>query len=73
MKKIHPFITNIVFYASMLMGLFTLYSIYMSRKGLPPGACPVDNHQEKIILTIILAVGYFIMTYFTADKSRKGS
>lgn len=73
MKKIDPIWTNIVFYASLIMGLFTLYSIYMSRRGLPPGACPVESHTEKIAITIVLAVGYFIMTFFTKAPPKKES
>lgn len=71
MKKIPPALTNAVFYAAMLVGAYTLIRIFLSQQGLAPGACPVETHQEKIALTVILSVGYFIMTFFTKESKGK--
>lgn len=71
MKKIPPALTNLVFYSGMLMGVYTLIRIFLSRQGLAPGACPVESHPEKIIVTVILLAAYFIMTFFTKETPDK--
>lgn len=70
MKKINPKVADAFFYAALLMGLYTLFNIFVSNRNLPPGVCPADTHQGKIIATIVLVVVYFVLTFFT-DKDPK--
>lgn len=69
MKKIHSQITEGVFFATIFMGLYTLYNIFLSNRNLPAGVCPAESHQVKITVTILLAAAYLIMTLFAKEKS----
>ena len=64
MEKKLKLIENISYYLGLVLAAFGLYKIYMSRKGLAPGMCPIDDNREYLIggiifLVISIGVGFY--------------
>lgn len=44
----------------------------MSRRGLPEGACPVENYNLELKIAIGMSIIYFVLSFFIKeDKSKK--
>lgn len=64
---------NIYFYLTGAFTLYTMLRIYMSRRGLPEGACPVENYNLELKIAIGMSIVYFVLSFFIKeDKSKKG-
>lgn len=63
---------NIYFYITGAFTLYTMLRIYMSRRGLPEGACPVENYNLELKIAIGMSIIYFVLSFFIKeDKSKK--
>lgn len=69
MKKVLQWTEQITFYTGLLLAGYALFRIYLSRKGLPPGACPVDDNRIWINLAIACLVVSIILSFFQKKKS----
>lgn len=70
MRKIHPKITDAVFYLALLYSGYTFLQVYLTQRGLPPGVCPIETHNDKIVFSLVLIGIYFLMTFFTRKESK---
>ncbi len=61
---------DICYYLGLLVSAFGLYKIYISRKGLPAGACPIDDNRPILILGISLFI-ISIVLGFIGDRRSK--
>ncbi|NLC65318.1 MAG: hypothetical protein GX752_00090 [Clostridium sp.] len=63
---------NIYFYITGAFTLYTMLRIFMSRRGLPEGACPVENYNLELKIAIGMSIIYFVLSFFIKeDKSKK--
>ena len=71
MNKLFGKLINGLFYFAIVFSGITIYLIYNAQKNLPEGMCPIDNHREKIALSIILTITYLIADFFFTRHNRK--
>ncbi|MBU5292467.1 hypothetical protein FYJ27_02530 [Anaerosalibacter bizertensis] len=57
-KKNLEKISNYIFYTGLLVAVYGLYKIYISRRGLPQGVCPIDDNRP----IMYIAIGLFIVS-----------
>lgn len=67
-KKIYSIINNVIFISSLLISLYAFINIYLMRRGLPPGSCPVENYRPWLYLAIALGAVSFIASFFELKK-----
>ncbi|MDP3387001.1 MAG: hypothetical protein Q8S24_07195 [Eubacteriales bacterium] len=53
---------NILFALAVGFSGYTLARVYLTRRGLPPGACPIESFSTEISISIALCVLYFILS-----------
>lgn len=53
---------NILFILAVGFSSYTLARVYLTRRGLPPGACPISTFSTEIYVSIALCVVYFILS-----------
>lgn len=70
MKKNLEKISNYIFYIGLVVAVYGLYKSFISTRGLPPGACPIENNRPKLYLAIILLLLSYIMSYIN-DRQKK--
>lgn len=58
---------NIYFYIVAIFTVYTMIRIYLSRRGLPEGACPVENYNLELKIAIGLSIIYFILSFFIKE------
>jgi ATP-dependent Lon protease len=68
MRIINPKITNSVFYIAITVSIYNLLQLYLARRSLPAGMCPVDGNSAGITLSLTLIFIYFVMTFFTVKE-----
>ncbi|SHF20518.1 hypothetical protein [Alkalibacter saccharofermentans] len=68
MRVLNPKITNSVFYIAITVSIYNILQIYLARRSLPAGMCPVDNNSAGITLSLALIFVYFVMTFFTLKE-----
>lgn len=56
-------ISNYIFYLGLLVAAYGLYKSYISTRGLPPGACPIENNRPVLYIAIGLLVISTILSY----------
>lgn len=61
MRKNLGKISNYIFYAGVVVAVYGLYKSFISTRGLPPGACPIDDNRPKLYLAIGLLLISYIM------------
>jgi len=68
-KKLFKYIS---FGLGAALAVVTLYLVFSSRAGLPPGVCPVNNGLPFAIPALVLLVTAFV-TSFYAEKPKPKS
>ena len=58
---------NIYFYIVAGFTIYTMARIYLSRRGLPEGACPVESYNTELKLAIGMSIIYFILSFFIKE------
>jgi hypothetical protein len=53
---------NILFIIAIGFSGYTLFNVYMSRKNLPLGTCPMTSYSTEITISIILCAAYFVLS-----------
>lgn len=71
MKKNLEKISNYIFYIGLVVAVYGLYKSFISTRGLPPGACPIENNRPKLYLAIILLLLSYIMSYINDRQKKK--
>lgn len=69
-KKNLEKISNYIFYTGLLVAVYGFYKIYISRRGLHPGVCPIDDNRP----IMYIAIGLFIVSlvlYIICDFQEK--
>lgn len=63
-------ISNYIFYAGILVTAYGLYKTHISGRGLPPGACPIENNRPILYVAIGLLITSFILS-LVYDRQKK--
>ena len=71
MKKILYWAEQITFYVGLLIAGYAFFRIYVSRKGLPPEACPVDDNRVWIYTAIGCLFISIILSYIQKQQNNK--
>lgn len=64
-------IEDISYYLGMIVSLVGIVLVYMSRRNLPEGACPVDDYRYILITGIILFLVSLIMGFVRGRREKK--
>lgn len=71
MKKNLEKISNYIFYIGVLVAGYGLYKSFISTRGLPPGACPIEDNRPKLYLAIGLLLISYIMSFINDRQIKK--
>ena len=55
-------VLDIYFIVSMMVAIYTVINIFITRSKLPPNVCPVENHNTLITISIVMSLGYFVLS-----------
>ena len=61
-------ISNYIFYAGVIVAVYGLYKSFISTRGLPPGACPIEDNRPKIYLALVLLLASVIISFINDKK-----
>lgn len=50
-------------YFGIIIGIYGFYKIYVSRKDLPIGACPIENNSNIMHISIIILIISIIISF----------
>ncbi|WP_052447316.1 hypothetical protein [Clostridium polynesiense] len=70
MKNYFDKISNYLLYIGMLIGAYGFYVIYISRAGLPEGACPIEDNRPIMFVSIGFLIASLIFS-FASDYYKK--
>ena len=62
MKNINRYL-NILFALAIAASAYTLIRVYLSRRNLPPGVCPIQQFNVEIGISITLCVTYVLLSF----------
>lgn len=62
---------DITYYLGMIVSLLGIVLVYISRRNLPEGACPVDDYRYILITGIVLFVSSLIVGFIRSIKEKK--
>lgn len=71
MKKSLEKIGNCIFCTGVLVAAYGLYQIYINRKGLPSGVCPVNENRTIMYLAISMFIISLILYTIYDFKEKK--
>ncbi|HZJ56802.1 MAG TPA: hypothetical protein VFD89_00995 [Clostridia bacterium] len=54
---------NILFILAIGLSLYLLIGLFIVRRSLPPGVCPIDNKRPLMYIAIALALSSFVLTF----------
>ncbi len=63
-------LSNAALGLALITAAYAFVQIYLSRRGLAPGVCPIDDNRLMMFVAIGLAITSLVLS-FVADK-RKG-
>lgn len=66
-KGLRKFIENITYYAGLIISIVGLYLTFKARRGLPEGACPVENYSWVLITGIVLFLASMVFSFGNKD------
>ncbi|MGG7176880.1 hypothetical protein ACQPU1_04755 [Clostridium paraputrificum] len=68
-KRINK-ISDYLMYSGVIVGVYGLYKVIVSRVGLPEGACPISDNRGILYLGMTLLISSVILSFFSdrADK-----
>ena len=61
-------ISNYIFYAGVIVAVYGLYKSFISTRGLPLGACPIEDNRPKIYLALVLLLASVIISFINDKK-----
>lgn len=64
-------ISKYSFYGGILVAAYGLYKIYIDRRGLPLGACPIENNRPIMYIGIALLVISLVLDFVGDFEKRK--
>ncbi len=70
MRKKLSIISNITFIFAIILAMYSLINIYIVRKNLPEGVCPIDNNRPVMYAAIGLSLISLVFS-FVGDKINK--
>ncbi|MEG1002356.1 hypothetical protein [Clostridium sp.] len=68
LSKISNYLSNI----GIVLAIYSMYKIYITKKSLPPGACPIENYNYLLYLTIAIIILSLIIAIIS-EKIEKNS
>lgn len=71
MKRNLDKISNYIFYSGLVVAIYGLYKSFISTRGLPPGACPIEDNRPRLYLAIGLLLISFILSYLHDMQKKK--
>lgn len=63
-------LSNASFWIALAMAAYAFLRIFLSRQGLPPGTCPIEDNRPILFVGIGFAVASLILS-FAADKMKR--
>lgn len=63
MKEKIKKISDYIFYLGVIVAGYGLYKSYIATRGLPAGACPIEDNRPKLYLAIGLLLVSFLMSF----------
>lgn len=70
MKRFFRVLGSVTFVGALVSAAYALIRIYLARKGLPPGVCPVDNNRPWLYLTLVL-IGVSLASSWFGERQKK--
>lgn len=64
-------VSNYTFYGGLLATIYGLYRIFISRKDLAPGACPIEDNRPIMFIAIGLLIISLILSFICDFKIKK--
>lgn len=64
-------VSDILFYLGLIVGGYGFLQIYISKRGLPEGACPIESNIEFIALAILLFMVSLTLSFISDYRKRK--
>lgn len=70
MKKYIEKVSKYTFYAGVLTAIYGLFKSFIDRRGLPPGACPIEDNRPIMYIGIALLIISIVLD-FIDDHQKK--
>lgn len=70
MKDKLKVIEDLSYYLGMLVSVIGLGLVYLSRRNLPEGACPVDDYRYILITGIVLFLFSLLVGFIRSRKEK---
>lgn len=71
LQKILSVVSNILFGAGAVIGLYVLVKTFLLYKSLPPGVCPIDANRTWMYIAVALLVLSTLLSFFESKKEKK--
>ena len=72
MKKI-KLLSEVGFYSSLTIGIYSIYKTYIGNQDLPQGVCPVENYRWMMYLSVGLLISTLLIQEIIKRKELKNS
>lgn len=63
-KKTSVYLTNI----GIILCLYSLFVVYVSKKSMLPGTCPIDENNNLLYLSIFISLLGLILSFISDRK-----
>lgn len=63
--------SNGAFVLAIITAVYAFVQVFLSRRGLPPGVCPIDENRLPMFIAIAFALTSLVLS-FLSDKSNSG-
>lgn len=70
MKKKLEKISNFIFYIGVAIAGYGLYKSYIATRGLPPGACPIEDNRPKLYVALVFLLSSYILSLISGRRKK---
>jgi hypothetical protein len=71
LQKTMSVISNVLFGAGAVIGLYVLVKTVMLYQSLPPGVCPIDANRTWMYISVALLILSILFSFFEPKKEKK--
>ena len=64
-------ISDYLMYSGVIVGVYGLYKVIVSRIGLPEGVCPITDNRGVLYLGMILLISSVILSFISDREDKK--
>lgn len=63
--------SNRAFILALITAVYAFVQIYLSRRGLPPGVCPIDENRLPVYIAIAFALASLVLSFLSDRRNRR--